>query len=188
MYRDWQSARKRMEIEAIRTAVREECESILESILEGKKKATFFPEDRKGEKWTETEDDTLRKKLCSFLTRATEEHRRSYGAISSRIRKFYVRGFKMKPTWKKIVLTSGKISPNCKCLICGKEFTFLGDGHFNMRLITCPTCNQQVWVPNCPNGCEAFIKEDKDEEIPFNKCGSLSRIKYFVCHQKRGKA
>jgi hypothetical protein len=72
---------------------------------------------------------------------------------------FIPRSFKMKPTWKKIILTSGKISPNCKCLICGKEFTFLGDGHFNMRLVTCPTCNQQVWVPKCLNGCKSFIKE-----------------------------
>jgi DNA-directed RNA polymerase subunit RPC12/RpoP len=67
----------------------------------------------------------------------------------------------MKATWKKIILTSGESSPNCKCLPCGKEFTFLGEGHFNMRLIKCPTCKQEVWVPRCPNGCSSFKDETK---------------------------
>lgn len=71
----------------------------------------------------------------------------------------------MNPTWKKIVFTSGKVSPNCKCLICGKEFTFLGDSHFNMKLITCPTCKQQVWVPRCPNDCPSFDNSDSPEHL-----------------------
>lgn len=65
----------------------------------------------------------------------------------------------MKSTWK-ILENIDKDSATCKCLICGKQFTYLGDGHFNMRLIKCPTCNQQVWVPRCPNGCPSFEEEE----------------------------
>jgi DNA-directed RNA polymerase subunit RPC12/RpoP len=66
----------------------------------------------------------------------------------------------VKATWKGIV-TLGQGSPNCRCLICGKEFLYLGDGHFNMKLIECPTCRQKVWVPRCPNGCPSFKEETK---------------------------
>lgn len=61
----------------------------------------------------------------------------------------------MEPTWK-ILSIIDEDSSNAKCLICVKEFTFLEDGHFNMRLIKCPTCKQEVWVPRCPNGCPSF--------------------------------
>ena len=66
----------------------------------------------------------------------------------------------MKPTWELICYTE-RMSSNCRCLTCGKEFTLLKDGHFNMRLITCPTCKQEVWVPRCPNGCPSFKEETK---------------------------
>ena len=73
----------------------------------------------------------------------------------------------MKRTWK-LTCNPERDSPNCKCLICNKEFLFLVSGHLNMELVTCPTCNQQVWVPECPNGCPSFdlpnIKETTDEE------------------------
>jgi DNA-directed RNA polymerase subunit RPC12/RpoP len=68
----------------------------------------------------------------------------------------------MQSTWKILHLVDG---PNCRCLICGKQFTFLGDDHFNMRLITCLTCNQQVWIPKCLNGCPSFYNEDKECEL-----------------------
>ena len=67
----------------------------------------------------------------------------------------------MKPTWKGITITKNG-SPNCRCLVCGKEFLHLGQGHFNMRLIHCPLCRQQLWVPRCPNGCPSF--EEKENE------------------------
>ena len=70
----------------------------------------------------------------------------------------------MKPTWKLLPLDT-KDSYNCKCLICGKEFTFLGDEHFNMRLIECPTCNQQVWIPRCPNGCPSLDASDSPKHL-----------------------
>ena len=66
----------------------------------------------------------------------------------------------MKPTWQQLRSVDG---PNCRCLTCGKEFTFLADGHFNMRFIKCPTCNQQVWVPRCPNGCSSFDASEERE-------------------------
>ena len=66
----------------------------------------------------------------------------------------------MKPTWEILELIDKDCS-NCKCLICEEEFTFLGDGHFNMKLIKCPTCKQQVWVPRCPNGCPSFKEKEK---------------------------
>lgn len=70
----------------------------------------------------------------------------------------------MKPTWK-LLADPEKDSSNCKCLTCGKEFIFLGEGHFNMRLVTCPACRQQVWIPRCPNGCPSFDNSDSSGHL-----------------------
>lgn len=43
------------------------------------------------------------------------------------------------------------------CSICGAEFHCIGKGHFNMRVLNCPLCKQEVWVPRCPKGCPSFV-------------------------------
>ncbi|MBE9592743.1 MAG: hypothetical protein IMF19_04615 [Proteobacteria bacterium] len=73
----------------------------------------------------------------------------------------------MKPTWK-VQKDFDSNSVKCKCLICGKKFIFVLEGHFNMRLIKCPTCNQQVWVPKCPNGCPSFDLDHTGDTIKFD--------------------
>ena len=61
----------------------------------------------------------------------------------------------------KVIDTLDPDSCNCRCLICGKEFISIEKDHFNMKLVECPTCGQQVWVPKCPNGCPSFKEKEK---------------------------
>ena len=67
----------------------------------------------------------------------------------------------MEQTWK-VIDTLDRDFCNCKCLICGNEFISIGKENFNMKLIKCPTCNQQVWIPRCPNGCPSLRRKRND--------------------------
>ena len=71
----------------------------------------------------------------------------------------------MKPTWR-VQEKLDNNSTNCQCLICGNKFLSIRGSHvFNMRLVTCSCCKQQVWVPRCPNGCPSFDDSDSPEHL-----------------------
>jgi hypothetical protein len=55
-------------------------------ILEEKDEEKYIPHTRSGEPWTECEDRMLKEELATFFTKTAEDHRRSYGAIVSRIK------------------------------------------------------------------------------------------------------
>ena len=76
----------------------------------------------------------------------------------------------MKPTWRVI---KDELH-NCECLICEKKFSFYLPDHFNMDLVTCPTCNQQVWAPSCPNGCPSFDVDYMGDSIKFDTKGTTN--------------
>jgi hypothetical protein len=63
--------------------------SELKRILEEKDKEEYIPHTRAGEPWTECEDRMLKEELANFFTKTAKDHRRSYGAIVSRIKQIY---------------------------------------------------------------------------------------------------
>jgi len=75
----------RSDIESIKNT--EDEKVILDKIEKGFPPGTSLM--RAGAPWTEREDDILLRAFCNFMKKQADIHCRTYGAINSRMRKFF---------------------------------------------------------------------------------------------------
>ena len=81
---------RHIENDRMRTIARKVCEEKfpyrMSLVKHERDKKEYIPHTRSGEPWTECEDRMLKEELATFFIKTAEDHRRSYGAIVSRIK------------------------------------------------------------------------------------------------------